>query len=137
MEIADAVMNTESAPRLGNDWYPGMPSPNPGGRPPKERTLTGILEALIYKDKLAEELWRIASGESEDSTAMRLQAIQYIYARIEGNPVQAMRFQAEGNVMPLIFLHPGKTAPAIQEPADTIEGEAKLLTDGESTDTQA
>ncbi len=120
-------MNTEATPRLANDWYPGMPSPNPEGRPPQGRTLTGILEALIDKDKLARELWRIASGESGDGTAMRLQAIQYIYARIEGSPVQAMRFSAEGDMVPLIFLHPGREAPA-------IEGESRRIED--STDSE-
>ncbi|KKM91471.1 hypothetical protein LCGC14_1228100 [marine sediment metagenome] len=109
------------------DWYPGMASPNPEGRPPKGRTLTSILEKLIDKDKLAEELWRIASGESGDGTAMRLEAIKYIYARIEGSPVQAMRFSAEGDMMPLIFLHPGREAPM-------IEGESKLIEDSADTD---
>ena len=123
----DAVINTEEAQgripgRAGqaNDWYPGMASPNADGRPPKERSLTAILEAKIDKEKLADELWAIASGESEDSTAMRLEAIKYIYARIEGNPLQAMRHSSDGSIVPLIFLHPGMDAPApkVEQPAE-------------------
>lgn len=41
-------MNDEKdKPRAANDWYPGMPSPNPGGRPAGlQETATLIREAL-------------------------------------------------------------------------------------------
>lgn len=96
-------------------WYPGMPSPNAAGRPPKIKSLTAALEGITDQQELAEKLWSMAQG-SKVSAAVQLEAIKYIYARIEGNPVQAMRFQADGVVMPLIFLHPGKEAPALNYP---------------------
>lgn len=100
-----------------SSWKPGT-SGNPMGRPRKERSLTAALESIVDKQELAQRVWDIAAGKLTKNVAIQLEAVKYIYARIEGNPVQAMRFQAEGAVMPLIFLHPGREAP------DAIEVEA-------------
>ncbi len=106
-------------------WQPGQ-SGNPSGKPKDPQTLTGILAQLIDKHAIAERLWEIANGE-KTRPELRLEAIKYIYARIEGSPVQAMRFQAEGDMVPLIFLHPGKEAPV-------IEGESRLIEESTATE---
>ena len=112
-------------------WYPGMPSPNAAGRPPKIRSLTAALEGIADKQELAEKLWFMAQGVNV-SAAVQLEAIKYIYARIDGSPVQAMRFQADGTVMPLIFLHPGNEAPALDYPGsnDAVDGANEPASDG-------
>ncbi len=59
-------------------------------------------------------------GKLTMNVAIQLEAAQYIYARIEGNPVQALRHQTDGQVMPSIFPHPGRerTASATQQDSD-------------------
>lgn len=32
---------------MAGNWYKGMPSPNPKGRPPRERSLTNIIERAL------------------------------------------------------------------------------------------
>ena len=86
-------------------WQPGQ-SGNPAGRPSKVKSLTGILESKVNRERIAKKLIRIANDDK--TPALQLEAIKYIYARIEGNPIQAMRHQIEGAVGPLIFLHPGR-----------------------------
>ena len=109
-------------------FQPGV-SGNPSGRPPKHKTLTGALEGVVDKDAMAAKLMQIANDDS--TPALQLEAIKYIYARIEGNPIQAMRHQIEGAVGPLIFLHPGKDAPE----TNTAESEAIDITAEEPTQT--
>jgi len=59
-------------------------SGNPQGRA-SNRALTTALEETIDKKKLAEKLWALAlSGD--------MQAIKYIYDRIEGTPTQRHEF---------------------------------------------
>ena len=101
-------------------WKPGQ-SGNPSGVAKEPKTLTGILAKLVDMQEIGETLIAIAKDKSQP--ALRLEAIKYIYSRIEGNPVQAMRFQAEGDVLPMIFLHPGREAPAV------IEAESKRVAD--------
>ena len=120
-------------------FQPGV-SGNPGGRPPKHKTLTGALEGVVKGDELAQKLWAIASGETAESQAIQLEAMKYVFARIEGNPIQAMRHQIEGAVGPLIFLHPGKVIEAqsnqeLDTEANTLEGE--VLDDVRDSDTSS
>ena len=120
-------------------WQPGQ-SGNPGGRPPKHKTLTGALEGVVKGDELAGKLWAIASGKTAESQAIQLEAMKYVFARIEGNPIQAMRHQIEGAVGPLIFLHPGKAIEAqsnqeLDSEANTVEGEVLDATADEPTQT--
>ena len=104
---------TEEAQRGADGrWQEGQ-SGNPAGRPPKIKSLTAALEGLVDKDELAQCVWDIATGKISASVQVRLEAVKYIYARIEGNPIQAMRHQIEGAVGPLIFLHPGRVAPDV------------------------
>ena len=111
-------------------WKPGQ-SGNPSGKAKNPTTLTGILADLVDMQEIGETLIAIAKGKSQP--ALRLEAIKYIYSRIEGNPVQAMRFQAEGDVMPLIILHPGREAPAVIEAESTRVAD----TDNEPTPTSS
>ena len=122
--------NSELVPKQlrAHAWQPGV-SGNPGGRPPKHKTLTGALEGVVNKDEMAAKLIQIARDDS--TPALQLEAIKYIYARIEGNPIQAMRHQIEGAVGPLIFLHPGKDAPE----TNTAESEVIDITAEEPTQT--
>ncbi len=34
---------------MAGKWYKGMPSPNPKGRPPRERSLTNLIERVMSK----------------------------------------------------------------------------------------
>ena len=124
--------NSELVPKQlrAHAWQPGQ-SGNPGGRPPKHKTLTGALEGVVKGDELAAKLWAIASGKTAESQAIQLEAMKYVFARIEGNPIQAMRHQIEGAVGPLIFLHPGKDAPE----TNTAESEVIDITAEEPTQT--
>ena len=124
--------NSELVPKQlrAHAWQPGV-SGNPGGRPPKHKTLTGALEGVVDKDEMAAKLMKLANDDT--MPALQLEAIKYIYARIEGNPIQAMRHQIEGAVGPLIFLHPGKDAPEV----NTAESEAIDITAEEPTQTDA
>lgn len=88
-------------------------SGNPSGRPRKEQSLTSALEGIVDKQQLAQRVWDIATGKLTMNVALQLEAAKYVYARIEGNPVQAMRHQVEGQVNQLIFLHPGREVPVI------------------------
>ena len=95
-----------------------MESPNPNGRPIGVKSLTAALEGTVDRDAMAVTLWKLANDDT--TPALQLEAIKYIYARIEGNPIQAMRHQIEGQVGALIFLHPGK---------DVIEAQSTDVTD--------
>ena len=102
-------------PKMGNpNWIAGMASPNPQGRPLGIKSLTHALEGIIDKEVMAKKLWRLASDDK--APALQLEAIKYIYARIEGSPIQAMRHSSDGSIGPMIFIHPGKVA----DPTDTI-----------------
>ena len=118
-------------------FQPGV-SGNPSGRPRKDKTLTGALEGLVDRDELAAKLMKIANDDK--TPALQLEAIKYVFARIEGSPIQAMRHQIEGAVGPLIFLHPGKVIEAqstdvTDSEANTVEGEALDATADEPTQT--
>ena len=114
-------------PQLASSaWKPGQ-SGNPSGKAKNPTTLTGILAELVDMQEIGETLISIAKDKSQP--ALRLEAIKYIYSRIEGNPVQAMRFQAEGAIPSLIFLHPGREAPAV------IEAESTRVADNDNEPT--
>ena len=103
---------TEEAQR-GPDgrWQKGQ-SGNPAGAPPKVRSFTAALEGVSDKDELANIIWDIASGKTKATVQVQLDAAKYIYARIEGNPLQALRHSTDGTIQPMIFLHPGRDTPA-------------------------
>jgi hypothetical protein len=78
-------------------FQPGQ-SGNPRGRPRKHHSVTEALEKYVNtKDKLsgkqrrevlAAELWRIATRGEDDKA--KLQAIKYIYDRIDGRPRESV-----------------------------------------------
>ena len=100
--------STEEVQR-GSDgrWQEGQ-SGNPNGRPPKIKSLNAALEGITDKDELAQRMVDIAMGKLTNNVAIQLEAAKYIYARIEGNPVQALRHSTDGTMQPMIFLHPGR-----------------------------
>ncbi len=98
-----------------HSWQPGQ-SGNPSGRKSKLETLTGVLESLVDRETMARKLIEIATNS--DTPALQLEAIKYIYSRIEGTPVQSMRHSTDGSMGAMIFLHPGK---------QVIDGESKLI----------
>ena len=97
----------EEQPSSDGRWQPGQ-SGNPAGRPPKVKSLTAALEGITDKDELAQRMVDIAMGKLTTNVAIQLEAAKYIYARIEGNPVQALRHSTDGTMQPMIFLHPGR-----------------------------
>ena len=132
---ADATISEEQrlakvpAELRAASWKPGQ-SGNPSGRPSKLKTLTGMLESKVNREEIATKLIAIANDPLVP-VSTRLEAIKYIYARIEGNPIQAMRHQIDGQVGALIFLPPGKDAPE----TNTAESEAIDITAEEPTQT--
>ena len=82
----NSVKTAMSRRGVGRPFKPGQ-SGNPGGRP-KSRALTDALEQTIDKHELGEKLWALAlKGD--------MQAIKYIYDRIEGTPTQRHEFSIE------------------------------------------
>ena len=80
----NSVKTAMSRRGVGRPFKQGQ-SGNPGGRP-KSRALTDALEQTIDKHELGEKLWALAlKGD--------MQAIKYIYDRIEGTPTQ--RFEVD------------------------------------------
>jgi len=78
--------NGDNRDELGR--FPKGVSGNPRGRPPKNREFTRALEETVDKKQLAEVLWGLAlQGD--------MQAIKYIYDRIEGTPTQRHEFSAD------------------------------------------
>ena len=65
-------------------------SGNPSGRP-KSRELTNALVQTVHKKELAEKLWAMAKGGD-------LQAIKYIYDRIDGTPTQRIEHDDEATI---------------------------------------
>ena len=68
-------------------WKPGQ-SGNPKGRPAKSHDLTAALVEIVDKQELGKKLYELALGGD-------MQAVRYIYDRIEGTPPQ--RIQVEIN----------------------------------------
>ena len=138
-EVLETTENSNVPAQLQAHAYQPGQSGNPSGRPSKLKTLTGMLESKVNREEMATKLIQIATNN--ETPALQLEAIKYIYARIEGNPIQAMRHQIEGAVGPLIFLHPGKDvieAQSNQEldsEANTVEGEVLDATADEPTQT--
>ena len=83
-----AENSTETAKRPRGRPFPPNTSGNPGGRPKKDRQLTAALETIVDRKKLGAALWKLA-------LAGKLEAIKYIYDRIDGTPPQ--RVQVEIN----------------------------------------
>lgn len=61
--------------------FPKGTTGNAGGRPRKDRALTAALEEVVDKKELGKKLWELALGGD-------MQALKYIYDRIEGSPTQ-------------------------------------------------
>ena len=66
-------------------------SGNRNGRPRKDRELTAALTTTVDKKKLAEKLWAMAQAGD-------MQAIKYIYDRIEGTPTQRIEHDDEAAI---------------------------------------
>ena len=137
-EVLETTENSNVPAQLQAHAYQPGQSGNPSGRPSKLKTLTGMLESKVNREEMAAKL--IAIATNNETPALQLEAIKYIYARIEGNPIQAMRHQIEGAVGPLIFLHPGKAIEAqstdvTDTEANTVEGE--VLDDAKDPDTSS
>ena len=123
-ESADTKVPVNLRPHV---FKPGQ-SGNPGGRP---KGLTATLSKLVDVEELSAGL--VAMARDTRQPALRLEAIKYIWARIEGSPVQAMRFQTDSQMVPLIFLHPGKEAPVIEAVSKDVT-DTKLLESSETDD---
>ncbi len=67
-------------------WVVGGPSPNPAGRPKKERSLTALLEQRADRERLVDTLLEMAYDGD-------LTAIKLVLERIDGLP--AMRTEQE------------------------------------------
>jgi len=76
---------TENSKRTVGRPFPKGVSGNPGGRP--KSNLTRVLADTINPKRLANKLYALAlQGD--------MQAIKYIYDRIEGTPTQRVEFSA-------------------------------------------
>lgn len=63
-------------------WEPGE-SGNPQGRPKKGEALTDVLRSKVDKETIAEKLIELAmSGD--------VQALKYVYDRVDGKPVETV-----------------------------------------------
>ena len=54
----NGVKNTEKTQKAKNDWYPGMESPNPDGRPKgstNKYTITKLIEAIEAEEEFAKK----------------------------------------------------------------------------------
>ena len=89
-------------PRSGTTFQPGQ-SGNPGGRPKRDVSLSGILKRYLrVKEEdgrprnvvLAERLWELTEAAIEPDT--RLAAIKYIYDRADGKPVESQQVSGPG-----------------------------------------
>ncbi len=82
----EGIAKPKAKPR-GRPFPPGN-NANPQGRPKKDRALTAALETTVDKKKLGEKLWALA-------LAGKMDAIKYIYDRIEGTPTVRHEFSVE------------------------------------------
>ena len=113
----NSVKTAMSRRGVGRPFKPGQ-SGNPGGRP-KSRALTDALEQTIDKHELGEKLWALAlKGD--------MQAIKYIYDRIEGTPTQLHEFSIEDYVRQLHEVRPDLT----EEQGKVITFRARELVEG-------
>lgn len=113
----NSVRTAISRRGAGRPFKPGQ-SGNPGGRP-KSRALTDALEQTIDKHELAEKLWALAlSGD--------MQAIKYIYDRIEGTPTQRHEFSIEDFIRKMREERPELT----EEQGKVIAFRARELVEG-------
>jgi len=90
-------------------WKPGE-SGNPNGRPKKGETLTDALRELTDKEELAQKLLELAREGN-------LNALRYIYDRIDGRPVETVRQHVSGAPQVIEVIHG-------EDPTDTEDIEA-------------
>ena len=92
---------------------------NAGGRPKAQTSgsLTKALDGIIDRGELARALWNLAMGKTKDGKAVarpnlsvQLAALQYIFDRVEGKPLQALRH--EGEDLPTFIIMHGRDAAA-------------------------
>ena len=73
-------------------WVKGGPSPNPGGRPKKEYSLTAILREKLMEPGEDERTrgHRIAEKLLQGAEACDPDLIRYVFNRVDGMPRQAI-----------------------------------------------
>lgn len=75
--------------KTSTTWTASRPGP---GRPPAEKSLTKALRDKVDPKEMAERI--IALSRDKDKT-IALKATTYIYDRLDGTPLQALRTQID------------------------------------------
>ena len=97
-------------------------SGNPGGghKPQKSGSLTKALDGIVDRSVLAKVLWNLAQGLDKNGRSLKrpnlsvqLAALQYIFDRVEGKPLQALRH--EGEDLPTFIIMHGRDAAAARD----------------------
>lgn len=95
---------------------------NAGGRPKAEKTgsLSKVLDGIVDRGELGRALWNLAMGKTKDgkkaarpNLSVQLAAIQVIYDRLEGKPLQSLRH--EGEELPTFIIMHGRDAAAARD----------------------